>query len=316
MSDIVIQTTSLNKYFGDKAALEDFTIAIERGGIQAIVGSNGAGKSTLFRLLLGLQTPSSGQARILGYDCCSLPPTARGAIGYVNEEHTLPSWMRVGDVKSMQQSLYPLWEEAVYREVIDHFDVENSQRVGSLSRGERAGFNLAMALAQKPEVLILDEPTLGLDVVAKRAFLESLMFTVSESAVSAQSTIIYCSHQMDEIERVADQLIIMENGRLKSHSTPDEFLAKVSYWVADLPASSAPIEHPAVLSQRRIDGQSHVFAYQAHDQFPSVLRIAGAKQVHQGAISLDQAVNAFLAKNHRRAKVEDPAAQSKSLEAA
>lgn len=307
MTEMVIQTSSLGKHFGRKWALKDFSLSVNRGGIHAVVGSNGAGKSTLFRILLGLQSATCGHASILGQDCRSLTPAVRGRIGYVNEEHTLPGWMVVKDVKAMQKSLYPRWGEGVYREVADHFDVAPGQKVGALSRGERAGFNLAMALAQNPEILILDEPTLGLDVVAKRAFLESLLFNTSANADTA-STIIYCSHQMDEVERVADQLIIMEQGRMRIHASPDEFLTRVTCWSADAGQLDGPLAHPAILSQRIIDGQIHLYVFDHNHSFDKELQLAGARSIRQGSVSLDQAINAFLAKHHHRASSVQKAA--------
>lgn len=307
MTQPAIQTRALSKHFGTKWALEKLSLSVDRGGIHAVVGSNGAGKSTLFRILLGLQSPTAGEARILGQDCRSLTPEVRGRIGYVNEEHTLPGWMKVRDVKAMQKSLYPEWNEAVYREVVDNFEVSREQKVGALSRGERAGFNLAMALAQNPEILILDEPTLGLDVVAKRAFLESLLFNAS-GTLEDRSTIIYCSHQMDEVERVADQLIIMEQGRLRIQASPDEFLTRVSFWTADAARIEGRIEHPAILSQRVIDDQIHLYVFDHTHTFQKELRLGGACEIREGLVSLDQAVNAFLTKNHHRASAPRQAA--------
>jgi ABC-2 type transport system ATP-binding protein len=300
MADYIIETDGLTKHFGKKTALSDFSLRVERGGVNAIVGSNGAGKSTLFRILLGLQSPSSGDAKILDVDCKSLSPEARGKIGYVNEEHTLPGWMLVKEVKAMQKALYPDWDEAIFEDVIGHFDVEDDQKVSSLSRGERAGFNLSMALAQNPEILILDEPTLGLDVVAKRAFLEALMFTMSGDFSSHQSTIIYCSHQMDEIERVADNLIIMEQGKLRCNMTPEDFLSEVGFWIVDFDTPRAVFENQAVLKQRVIEGQNHIFTFQHGDDFEEILKSAGATHIHRGSASLDQAVNAFLTQNHKK----------------
>ncbi len=301
MPEIIIETNALSKQFGSKSALNDCTLSIKRGGVTAIVGSNGAGKSTLFRLLLGLLTPSSGDAHILGESCQALSPEIRGKIGYVNEEHTLPTWMLVGEVEAMQRALYPQWNDAIYQEVVSHFDVIPQQKVGSLSRGERAGFNLSMALAQSPEVLILDEPTLGLDVVAKQAFLESLMFSAMDDFNRQRSTIIYCSHQMDEIERVADHLVILEDGQLKHHSSPDDFLAKVSFWTAAFADDFRAIDHPSILSQRVIDGQHHVFCFEQDNDFAKKLTELGATRTQQGPVSLDQAVNAFLTRNHHGA---------------
>ncbi|SDE47574.1 MULTISPECIES: ABC transporter ATP-binding protein [Kordiimonas] len=290
-----IQTEGLTKRYGKKTALKDFTLAIGQGGIHAIVGSNGAGKSTLFRILLGVTTATSGIARLLGEDSRDLSPGTRGRVGYVNEEHTLPLWMKAQQITDQQRSFYPGWNQSIYEQVIGYFDVDPGQKISGLSRGERAGLNLSMALAQSPDVLILDEPTLGLDVVARQSFLEALMFTETE----ANTTIIYCSHQMEEIERVADQLIIMEKGTLQNNSSPDAFVERISYWIGDfangLPAKGAL---PGFLTSRTIDGQHHILVADQGEEFGQVLKNNGAKAVAKAPVNLERAVNAFLTKNH------------------
>ena len=294
-TDYVIETRALSKRYGSKLALDALDLAIAPGRIHAIVGANGAGKSTLFRILLGFLPPSGGSARILGRDSQQLTPEDRGRIGFVNEEHTLPNWMRVSAVTAMQRRQYPRWNPRAFDEVIGHYHVLPEQKVGQLSRGERAGFNLALTLAQGPELLVLDEPTLGLDVVAKRAFLESLMY----SSAAEQCTVIYCSHQMEEIERVAENLIILERGRLAHMSAPEEFCARVSYWVADIPFAGPPqASVPGLLQAQRIDGLHHYLVLDQDEGFAQFLRGAGARTVQSMPVSLDRAVNGFLAKNH------------------
>jgi ABC-2 type transport system ATP-binding protein len=268
---------------------------VPRGRIHAIVGANGAGKSTLFRILLGFQPPTSGVARVLGRDSQQLTPEDRSRIGFVNEEHTLPMWMTVAAVTEMQRRHFPKWNEAVYREVLGSFHVLPEQRISQLSRGERAGLNLSMALAQSPGLLVLDEPTLGLDVVAKRAFLESLLSTNA----AEQCTIIYCSHQMDEIERVADNLIILERGELKSMSPPDAFCERIRYWIADIPFRGPAAQTvPGLLQVQKLDGLYHYVVLDQDDDFADFLRSQGARTVQSMPVSLERAINGFLAKNH------------------
>ncbi|HQY49095.1 MAG TPA: ATP-binding cassette domain-containing protein, partial [Thermomonas sp.] len=144
-SDFVIETRALSKRYGRKLALDRLDLAIPRGRIHAIVGANGAGKSTLFRILLGFMPPSAGQARILGKDSQTLTPQDRSRIGFVNEEHTLPNWMRVSQIVAMQHHQYPRWNQQAFDGVIGHYNVLPEQKIGQLSRGERAGFNLALA---------------------------------------------------------------------------------------------------------------------------------------------------------------------------
>lgn len=295
MSDWVIETRALSKRYGDKFALRRLDLQVPRGHIHAIVGANGAGKSTLFRILLGFLAPSAGEARILGRDSQRLTPDDRGRIGFVNEEHTLPGWMRVDEVTAAQRRLYPRWKQPLFEEVLGHYNVLPGQKVSQLSRGERAGLNLALALAQGPELLVLDEPTLGLDVVAKRAFLEALMY----SDTGEGGTVIYCSHQMDEIERVADNLIILEQGELRTMSAPDDFVARVTYWVADIPFKGPdPRTVPGLLQVQRIDGLHHYLVLDQGEGFADFLRAAGARSINAMPVGLDRAVNGFLAKNH------------------
>lgn len=295
MSDYVIETRALSKRYGNKLALDHLDLQVPRGHIHAIVGANGAGKSTLFRILLGFLPPTAGEARILDRDSQRLTPADRGRIGFVNEEHMLPGWITVAAVTAMYRRQYPRWSEAAFAGVLGHYHVLPEQKVGQLSRGERAGFNLALVLAQSPELLILDEPTLGLDVVAKRAFLESLLYRNA----SDDCTVIYCSHQMDEIERVADNLIILERGQLKNMSAPDDFCARVTYWVADIPFKGPePATVPGLLQLQRLDGLHHYLVLDQDAAFADFLRASGARSVQSMPVSLDRAINGFLAKNH------------------
>ncbi len=305
--DWVIETAALSKRYANKWALDRLDLRVARGQIHAIVGANGAGKSTLFRILLGFLPPTSGQARILGRDCQHLTPQDRGCIGFVNEEHTLPAWMRVSEVIAMQRRHYSRWNQTAFDGVIGHYQVLPTQKVSQLSRGERAGFNLALALAQSPELLVLDEPTLGLDVVAKRAFLESLLY----SNASETCTVIYCSHQMDEVERVAENLIILERGQLKNMSAPDEFCARVTHWVTDIPFQAPPpASVPGLLQMQRIEGLQHYLVLDQGEQFAQFLRGCGARSVQAMPVGLDRAVNAFLAKNHAAPDAASYAANS------
>lgn len=297
--DPVIRTEGLSLVYKRKLALDDMTLTLPRGGIHAIVGANGAGKSSLFRVLLGFESPTAGRASVLGCDSTALTPELRGRIGFVNEEHSLPGWLRVSDVTAMQRKLYAAWNQARFDEVAGNFNVLPEQFISQLSRGERAGVSLALALAQSPELLILDEPTLGLDVVAKRAFLESLMFT----ALDNDATVVYCSHQMEEIERVADNLVIIERGRLRHMSAPDEFCERVRLWVAEFPFKAPDLSGlPGLLEAQQIDGLTHLTVFDQPDEFGARLKLLGARSVQSMPATLERAVNGFLSRGHASAK--------------
>jgi ABC-2 type transport system ATP-binding protein len=183
--------------------------------------------------------------------------------------------------------------------VLRHFNVLPEQKVGQLSRGERAGLNLALALAQSPDLLILDEPTLGLDVVAKRAFIEAML----QSTIDDDSTIIYCSHQMDEIERVADNLVILERGALRYMNGPADFCERVQLWVAEFPFKAPDVwQLPGVLQVQLIDGLTHIVVFAQDESFGARVKLLGARSVHSMPLGLDRAVNAFLSHGHAGAR--------------
>jgi ABC-2 type transport system ATP-binding protein len=294
--DFAIETRGLTRRHGKKIAIDGLDLALPRGGIHAIVGANGAGKSTLFRLLLGFLTADAGDALILGRDSRALSPEDRGRIGFVNEEHTLPGWMTVGAVTDMQRRHHEgRWDERAFHNVIGSFDLTTQQRVAQLSRGERAGLNLAMAIGQNPELLILDEPTLGLDVVAKRRVLDALIDGVAADG----RTILYCSHQIEEVERLADNLVVLERGKLRSFSTPDDFCERIRLWVADVPFKGPEDEAvPGLLQHRRIEGVHHYTVIDQDESFADFLRAHGARTIQSQSVPLDRAVDAFLTRHH------------------
>jgi ABC-2 type transport system ATP-binding protein len=295
VNDYVIHTEKLNLSYRGKQALDNLSLRLARGGVHAIVGANGAGKSTLFRVLLGFASADSGSATVLGCDSRALSPALRARIGFVNEEHTLPTWMRVNELAAMQRRLYPGWNQERYRQVLSNFNVGDRQKIAELSRGERAGVSLALALAQCPELLILDEPTLGLDVVAKRAFLDALL----QTSLDDGATVVYCSHQMEEIERVADNLVIMERGVLRHMSPPGDFCERVALWIADFPFRQPDAVHlPGVLEMRIIDSLTHLVVFDGGEDFGARLRLMGARSAQCMPVSLDRAVNGFLARGH------------------
>jgi len=195
----------------------------------------------------------------------------------------------------MQRRLYPKWDDARYRSIVSHFNVLPEQRIEQLSRGERAGVNLAMAIAQGPELLILDEPTLGLDVVAKRAFLEAVLFSMDDR----WCTLLYCSHQMEEIERLADNVIVLERGELKLMASPEALCERVILWVAEFPFVPPPIDDlPGVLQVQRIDGLFHYLVLDQGESFAERLVARGARRHYCGSVSLDRAVSAMLSSHH------------------
>lgn len=223
MSEFVIETKRLTKYYGSRQVVAPLDLQIPRGSVFGFLGRNGAGKTTTIRMLLGLVAPTRGSATVLGYDCQNLTPEARARIGYLAEGHNVYDWMTVEESRSFQCAFYTNWNDKVFWGVIDHFRLKPRAKAGDLSRGERAGLCLALVLAPEPELLILDDPALGLDPVARRSLLQSMVYVTRRS----DRTILFSSHLLTDVERVADAIAIMDGGELRASCTVDTFRDRV-----------------------------------------------------------------------------------------
>jgi ABC-2 type transport system ATP-binding protein len=221
--DYAIETHGLTKYYGNRQIVAPLDLRIPRGSIFGFLGRNGAGKTTTIRMLMGLVEPTRGSAKVLGYDCGNLPPDTRGRIAYLAEGHNVYDWMTVEQCRSFQAAFHTKWNNDVFWGVIDHFGLKAKARAKHLSRGERAGLCLALTLAPEPELLVLDDPALGLDPVARRSLLQSMVYVTR----NADRTILFSSHLLSDVERVADRIAVLDHGILRANCSLDTFHDRV-----------------------------------------------------------------------------------------
>ena len=220
MSDIVIKTDGLTKYFGTKPALDHLTVSIPRGCICGFLGRNGAGKTTAIKLLLGLMQPTVGSSAVLGRDSLDLSPALKARIGYVTEGHHLLGWMTIAALEKFQAPFFPnQWDPGFFGEMIDYFGLSPKQKIKHLSNGQRAQVSLALTLAPNPEVLIMDDPTLGLDPAIRRQFLEGMIHLIMKQG----RTVLFSSHILADVERVCDRLLVLDHGVLRADCTLEQF---------------------------------------------------------------------------------------------
>jgi ABC-2 type transport system ATP-binding protein len=240
MSDYAIQTHHLTRYFGAKRVVYDLNLAVPRGSIFGFLGRNGSGKTTSLRMILGLLAPTWGSSTILGHDSQHLPPHVRARIGYLAEGHPVFGWMRVQDAQAFQSRFYPKWNSGLFNSVLEFFRVDPRTRARNLSRGERAGLCLAMALAPEPDLLVLDDPAIGLDPVARRSLLESMVYATRQ----ADRTIIFSSHLLADIERMADHIAVLDYSVLRAQCSLETFRSCVQQFV--LKFAGNPPELPPI----------------------------------------------------------------------
>ncbi len=161
--EYMIETSRLTRYFGSKPAVQSLNLKVPKGIVCGFLGRNGSGKTTTIRMLLGLLPPTRGPSTILGEDSRHIRPATRARIGYMTESHIALDWMKIHECARFQSASYPRWNQKRFNAVIGHFELSMNSLVKDLSRGERAGLSLALTLAPNPELLILDDPVLGLD---------------------------------------------------------------------------------------------------------------------------------------------------------
>lgn len=218
MSEPVIDIRGLTRRFGKKAALHDVSLAVPRGCVFGLVGENGAGKTTLIKHVLGLLRAQLGTVRVFDRDPVADPVGVLGRIGCLSEDRDLPDWMRVDELLRYMQAFYPTWDEVYADDLRRQFELDPRQRVSSLSRGQRARAGLITALAHRPNLLVLDEPSSGLDPVVRQDILGAIVRTVADEG----RTVLFSSHLLDEVERVADYVAMIHQGRLVVCDTLDE----------------------------------------------------------------------------------------------
>jgi ABC-2 type transport system ATP-binding protein len=225
----VIQTHGLSKAYGTLEALRDLNLSIGGHQITAFLGQNGAGKSTAIKCLLGMMRPSAGEANVLGWRVGDREADReiRQRVAFVAENKPLYSYMTVEEMVRFTGSFYPDWRPKVATNLLKESRLPLDMKIKALSKGMRTKLALLLAVARKPDLLILDEPTEGLDPVGIEQFLRMLVNCVSEG-----TTVFFSSHQISEVERIADHICILDQGHLKVDVSMDDL--RQSYRQVDL----------------------------------------------------------------------------------
>ncbi len=218
MEKAVVEVKELSRSFEHKKALDGVSLRATPGQVYGLVGSNGAGKTTLLKHLLGLLRAESGTVRIFGLDPVRDPVGVLGRVGYLSEERELPEWMRIDELMRYTQAYYPNWDAAYANELLETFALDPSRKIKELSKGMRAQAGLIAAVAYRPELLILDEPSSGLDAVVRRDILDAIVRAVADDG----RTVIFSSHLLDEVERMSDHVTLMHQGRVTLSGALDD----------------------------------------------------------------------------------------------
>src|SRR5467141_1850486 len=218
VSESVVTVSELTRRFGATTALASVSLSMPRGAVYGLVGANGAGKTTLIKHILGLLRAEGGSVRVFGLDPVADPVAVLSRIGYLSEENYLPGWMRVDELIRYTSAFYPKWDDVYAEELRQAFALDIAAKIKDLSRGQRARAGLLVALAHRPELLVLDEPSAGLDPIVRRDILGAIIRTIAEEG----RTVLFSSHLLDEVERVSDHVAVMQHGKITVTAPLDE----------------------------------------------------------------------------------------------
>jgi ABC-2 type transport system ATP-binding protein len=231
MSDqVVIQMRDVHKSFGKAEVLRGVEMSVPAGQTFAFLGRNGAGKSTTIRTMLGLLHADTGEIRVLGLDPKKDALEIRRRVGYVAEDQQMFGWMRVKQLISFIAPFYPTWDHKWASDLAQRFELPMNTRIKHLSKGQGVRVALLLALAHRPELVILDDPTLGLDPIMRKEFLRDLVNYLQ----AEQTSVFFSSHLLYEIEPVADSVVILDHGRVIQQAPTEELREKVKRLIAPL----------------------------------------------------------------------------------
>jgi ABC-2 type transport system ATP-binding protein len=215
---MIVDIHSLSRRFGSRLALDQINLQVPAGSVLGLVGVNGSGKTTLLKHILGLYAAQTGQVRVFGLDPVADPVGVLSRAGFLSEQCDLPNWMRLGEYLRYCASFRPKWDQSYALALCQRWGLDTTMRLNAFSRGLRMRAGLVSVLAYRPELLVLDEPSSGLDPLARRDILEMVIRSVS----SEGATVLFSSHLLDEVERVADRVALLDAGKLLFTGELDE----------------------------------------------------------------------------------------------
>ena len=218
-----IEASGLTRYYGPQRGVRDLALTIPEGSVFGLLGENASGKTTTIRLAMGALFPDRGTVRTLGVDPADMPPATRARIGYVADEMEVPPWMTLREAMELQAAYFPTWDSDFARGLMRRFELEGSMVFRALSKGQKRRFILTLVLAQKPELLVLDEPAGGLDVGIRRQFLDLLMEMLAERSM----TIVISSHILSDVERIVDRVGFIKDGRIVREGELEDLKSRV-----------------------------------------------------------------------------------------
>ncbi len=290
MPDPVIEVDGLRKSFGRKKVLEGVDLRVPPGAIFGFLGLNGAGKTTLIQILLGLLRADGGSCRVLNVDPARRPVEVRRRVGYMAENQAMYGWMRVRELIRWCGRFYDTWDDGLAESLREQMGLPADAKVGTLSKGQTSKLALLLALAPQPRLVILDDPVLGLDPLARRDFLRDVIGQLQARDV----TVFFSSHLLYEIEPICDHVAILHGGRIVVAETVDALRARVKRVEVRTESAERLRDVPTLLDIQRDGGTWSLAVADIEAARPALAQIS-TNGVATVDLNLDEIFEAYVA---------------------
>ena len=251
----LVQAQGLSKRFGDVRALDGFDLTVEPGQIVGLIGPNGSGKTTALKAILGLSRLDGGNIQAFGLDPFKHRPDLMRRTAYIADTGILPRWMRIRDLLAFVASVNPAFDRNRAEAALSNTEIRPEKKVGTLSKGMTVQLHLAIVLAVNAELLVLDEPTLGLDILYRQRFYDALL----NDYFAEQRAILVTTHEVREIEHILTQVVFIDRGRTRLHLGTDELAASFAKVVANAERSDALRAMNPLSERRSLRGREFIF---------------------------------------------------------
>ena len=282
--EVVVEIKGLSRRFGKKQALDEISMLIPRGVVMGLVGLNGAGKTTLLKHILGLLRAETGSVSVFGKDPSRNPESVLSNIGYLTEEDTLPGWMKVWQILKFVRPFYPTWDNEYAQELLDTFEINPAAVIKKMSKGQRARVGLTLALSHRPEFLVLDEPSSGLDPVVRNDILGAIIRTIADEG----NTVLFSSHLLDEVQRVSDMIGVIRAGKLVECGRLDDLQTRYQRVTVKTRDPNAPPTMPALGKWLQNGNEWSAILDVGADDLEMTVHAMGGQIVSSHGISLNE----------------------------
>lgn len=288
MNDLVVEVKDLTHYYGNKLVFENFNFNIKKGSIFGLLGKNGTGKTTTINILNGFLKQTSGQCLVFGEDSHSLSPQTKARVGFLIEGHIQYSFMNIKQIEKFYSQFYPNWKKEPYWELMSKLEVTQNQKISKMSCGQRSQVALGLLLAQDPDLLILDDYSMGLDAGYRRLFIDYL----TEYAKAENKTVFITSHIIQDLEGLLDDCVIIDYRSVLLTMPIKQFMNEFKQYKFDLIEGSHEFKKDSLIKNvELIKNKVTLYSFALKSELESHLTNLGIKHsgLQQTAMSLEDA---------------------------